>query len=169
MTSFSLRSLRLRPGEEYRDAKEVELQPLVLGGQRYLPVPDKVDADLLVSRVSSGTVFELRYSARLHGPCYRCLADAVLDVSVSAREYQATNPGESDELRTPYLVDDQLDLSAWAHDALVLALPDQILCRIDCAGLCPVCGADLNVQPHEHDDQELDSRWAALSELRDRL
>jgi uncharacterized protein len=169
MTSFSLRSLRLRPGEEYRDAKEVELQPLVLGGQRYLPVPDKVDADLLVSRVSSGTVFELRYSARLHGPCYRCLSDAVLDVSVSAREYQATNPGESDELRTPYLVDEQLDLSAWAHDALVLALPDQILCRVDCAGLCPVCGADLNVQPHEHDDQELDSRWAALSELRDRL
>jgi uncharacterized protein len=169
MTSFSLRSLRLRPGEEYRDAKEVELQPLVLGGQRYLPVPDNVDADLLVSRVSSGTVFELRYSARLHGPCYRCLSDAVLDVSVSAREYQATNPGEADELRTPYLADDQLDLSAWAHDALVLALPDQILCRPDCAGLCPVCGADLNVQPHEHDDQELDSRWAALSELRDRL
>jgi uncharacterized protein len=169
MTSFSLRSLRLRPGEEYRDAKEVELQPLVLGGQRYLPVPDKVDADLLLSRVSSGTVFELQYSARLHGPCYRCLADAVLDVPVSAREYQATNPGESDELRTPYLVDEQLDLSAWARDALVLALPDQILCRLDCAGLCPVCGADLNAQPHEHDDQELDSRWAALSELRDRL
>jgi uncharacterized protein len=169
MTSFSLRSLRLRPGEEYRDAKEVELQPLMLGGQRYLPVPDRVDADLLVSRVTSGTVFELRYSARLHGPCYRCLSDAVLDVSVSAREYQATSPGESDELRTPYLVDEQLDLSAWAHDALVLALPDQILCRLDCAGLCPVCGADLNVQPHEHDDQELDSRWAALSELRDRL
>ena len=169
MTSFSLRSLRLRPGEEYRDAKEVELRSLVLGGQRYLPVPDKVDADLLVSRVSSGTVFELRYAARLHGPCYRCLSDAVLDVSVSAREYQATNPGEADELRTPYLVDDQLDLTAWARDALVLALPDQILCRLDCAGLCPVCGAELNVQPHEHDDQELDSRWAALSELRDRL
>jgi uncharacterized protein len=169
MTSFSLRSVRLRPGEEYRDTKEVELQPLVLGGQRYLPVPDKVQADLLVSRVSSGTVFELRHTARLHGPCYRCLADAVLDIPVSAREYQATNPGESDELRTPYLVDDRLDLSGWAHDALVLALPDQILCREDCAGLCPVCGADLNVQPHEHDDQELDSRWAALSELRDRL
>lgn len=169
MTSFSLRSLRLRPGEEYRDTKEVELQPLVLGGQRYLPVPEKVQSDLLVSRVSSGTVFELRYNARLHGPCYRCLADAVLDVPVFAREYQATSPGESDELRTPYVRNDQLDLSGWGHDALVLALPDQILCRPDCAGLCPVCGADLNVQPHEHDDQELDSRWAALSELRDRL
>ena len=65
--------------------------------------------------------------------------------------------------------DDQLDLSAWARDALVLELPDKILCREDCAGLCPVCGRDFNTDPHQHDDEELDSRWAALSELRDRL
>lgn len=169
MTVFSLRSVRLRPGEEYRDEKEVELQPLLLGGQRYLPVPEKVQAELVVSRVSSGTVFELRYTARLHGPCYRCLADAVLDVPVSAREYQATSPGESDELRTPYVANDQLDLSSWARDALVLELPDKILCRPGCAGLCPVCGVDLNAKPHEHEDEELDSRWSALAELRDRL
>jgi uncharacterized protein len=169
MKGFSLRALRLRPGEEYRDEHEVELQPLMLGGQRYLPVPEKAQAGLVVSRVSSGMVFELRYDARLHGPCYRCLADAVLDLPVSAREYQATNPGESDELSTPYVANDQLNLSGWARDALVLALPDKILCRPDCAGLCPVCGVDLNDQPHEHDDEQLDSRWAALSELRDRL
>jgi uncharacterized protein len=169
MTSFSLRSVRLRPGEEWRDRQEVELQPLMLGGQRYLPVPEKVDAELVISRAASGTVFELRFRARLHGPCYRCLADAVLDVPISAREYQATSPGESDELKTPYVENDQLDLSGWARDGLVLALPDKILCREDCAGLCPVCGVDLNDNPHEHDDEQLDSRWAALSELKDRL
>jgi DUF177 domain-containing protein len=169
VTSFSLRSLRLRPGEEHRDRKEVELQPLLLGGQRYLPVPEKVDAELVVSRAASGTVFELRFPARLHGPCYRCLADAVLDIRISGREYQATSPGESDELQTPYVEKDQLDLSGWARDALVLALPDKILCREGCAGLCPVCGVDLNKSPHEHDDEQLDSRWAALSELREKL
>jgi len=77
MTSFSLRSLRLRPGEEHREPKEIALEPISLGGQRYLPVPDKVQAELAVSRAQSGTVFELRYKTRLHGPCYRCLADAV--------------------------------------------------------------------------------------------
>ena len=92
MTSFSLRSVRLRPGEEHRDEQEVELQPLVLGGQRYLPVPEKVPAELAISLGTSGMIFELRYQARLHGPCYRCLADAVLDVPISVREYQATNP-----------------------------------------------------------------------------
>jgi len=168
MTSFSLRSLRLRPGEEHRDEQEIALEPISLGGQRYLPVPDKVQGELVVSRAQSGTVFELRFHTRLHGPCYRCLADAVVDVGVSGREYQADNP-ESDELKTPYVKDDQLDLTAWARDALVLELPDKILCREDCAGLCPVCGRDFNDAPHQHDDEELDSRWAALSELRDRL
>ncbi len=169
MTSFSLRTLRLRPGEEHRDEQEIALEPVWLGGQRYLPVPEKVNAELSVSRATSGTVFELRFQTRLHGPCYRCLADAVIDVDVAAREYQATAAEDSDELRTPYVANDQLDLSTWARDALVLELPDKILCRPDCAGLCPVCGRDLNSDPHMHDDEELDTRWAALSELKDRL
>ena len=168
MTSFSLRSIRLRPGEEHREEKEVALEPLWLGGQRYLPVPEKVPSELVVSRASSGTVFELRFRTRLHGPCYRCLADAVVDVDIAGREYQATS-ADSDELKTPYVENEQLDLTAWARDALVLELPDKILCRPDCAGLCPVCGRDLNVEPHVHEEVEVDSRWAALSELKDRL
>ncbi len=169
MTTLNLRTIRLRSGEQFTDGREVQLEPLELGGQRYLPVPEKVPAELSISRATTGTVFELRFRTRLHGPCYRCLADAALGLPISALEYEATSPGSADELRTPYLVDDKLDLSAWARDALALALPDKILCRPDCAGLCPICGKDLNRQPHTHDDEELDSRWAALAELRDRL
>ena len=169
MKNFNLRSARLRPGEEYRDEIELELTPLEYGGQRYLPVPDTIPAELVISRASTGTVFELRFAARLHGPCYRCLEDAALDVPVNAREYQATNPEGSDELRTPYLVDDLLDVQGWARDAIALALPEQILCRADCAGLCPVCGKNLNLEPHEHEEERSDPRWAALAELRDRL
>jgi len=169
VTSFNLRQVKLRSGEQYRDEQEVALEPLVFGGQRYVPVPETVAAELVVSRASTGTVFELRFDARLHGPCQRCLADAVVERRVEGREYQATNPGGDEELKTPYLADQRLDLSAWARDALALDLPDQILCRPDCAGLCPVCGKDLNVEPHEHEDEAVDSRWAALADLRDRL
>jgi uncharacterized protein len=169
MTSFSLRSVKLRPGEQYRDAKEVELTPIELGGQRYLPVPATVEAELTLSRASTGTVFELRFPARIHGPCFRCLTDAVVELPISAREYQAASADAAEELRTPYVVDNQLRLSDWAHDALVLALPDKILCRADCAGLCPVCGRDLNLEPHEHVEDVSDPRWAALAELRERL
>ena len=166
MKTFNLRTLRLRPGEEHRDEVELELEPFQLGGQRYLPVPEKVPAELAISRASTGTIFELRFAVRLHGPCYRCLDDAVLDLPISAREYQATNPGDAEELTTQYVVDDRLDLAAWARDATALALPDKILCRPDCAGLCPVCGADLNEAGPEHAHERApDPRWAKLREL----
>jgi uncharacterized protein len=168
MTTLNLRTIKLRSGEQFRDELEIELEPLELGGQSYLPVPQKVPAEVTVTRASTGTVFELSYRVLLHGPCYRCLEDAVLELPISAREYQATTP-ESDEMRTPYLDDDKLDLSGWARDALALALPDKILCKPDCAGLCPVCGKDLNAEPHEHDEPKTDSRWSALEALKERL
>jgi len=129
-------------------------------------VPGTVPAELAITKASTGTVFQLGFTARLHGPCYRCLGDAVLELPISAREYQATNPEGSDELRTPYLVDDSLELTAWARDAVALALPDKILCRPDCAGLCPECGKNLNDEPHTHEEAEADPRWAALEALR---
>lgn len=169
MTVFNVRTARLRAGEQFRDVQTVDLQPLELGGQRYVPVPESPEAALTLTRTSSGLVLELELEVRVIGPCVRCLADAGLSLHVASREYQATSPGETDELTTPYLVDDKLDLSAWARDAVALALPDQILCKEDCAGLCPVCGRDLNREPHEHESEAADPRWAALSELRDRL
>jgi len=167
--TFNLRTVKLRPGEEYRDEVELPLEPFELGGQRYLPVPEKVPAELAISRASTGSVFELRFGVRLHGPCFRCLDDAVLDLPVSAREYQATSPGDAEELTTQYVVDDRLELGTWARDVTALALPDKILCRPDCAGLCPVCGLNLNDEPHTHAEEAVDPRWSGLAELRDRL
>jgi len=85
---------------------------------------------------------------------------------VEAREYQATARDADDELRSEYVVDGDLDLDAWARDLIGLGLPDQILCRADCAGLCPVCGKDLNLEPHEHEEAAVDPRWEALEALR---
>jgi uncharacterized protein len=168
MTVFDLRSARLRPGEEQRDAQEIELGPFTLAGQRYDAVPEPVPSELTITRANTGTVLALRFGVRLHGPCQRCLADAVVERDLHVREYPATNP-DSDELTTPYVSDDRVDLTQWARDTLALSLPEQILCRTDCAGLCPVCGKDLNREPHVHEDAEPDPRWAALAELRDRL
>jgi uncharacterized protein len=168
MTSFDLRQAKLRPGEEHREALEVELGAFEFGGQRYLPVPEQVAALLVVTRALTGTVFGLGFTARLHGPCYRCLGDAVLEVPIDAREYQHEAP-DDDELTTPYLAEGTLDVSSWARDAVALALPEKILCRPDCAGLCPECGKNLNDEPHEHEAATVDPRWAALEALRDEL
>jgi uncharacterized protein len=169
VTIFNVRTAKLRSGDQFRDVREVELEPLELGGQRYVPVPETPEAAFALTQTSSGLVLELELDVRLIGPCFRCLGDAGLSLHVESREYQATNPGESDELTTPYLEDDRLDLSAWARDAIALSLPDKILCKADCAGLCPVCGRDLNREPHAHEEEGGDPRWAALAELKDRL
>jgi uncharacterized protein len=167
MTTYPLRRLRLRVGDEHREAVTIALQPFDLGGERYLPVPGEVEAALEAQRATSGDVFRLSFATRLHGPCMRCLRDAVADVTVDAREYHAAAADAPDDLKTEYVVGGELQLSQWAHDSIATALPDQILCRKSCAGLCPVCGKDLNDEPHSHDDTAADPRWAALEALRE--
>ena len=132
-------------------------------------MPAEAVSELTIHRATGGDVFRLRFHTRLHGPCMRCLEDAVIDVSVDGREYHSADNRADEQLRSVYVVDDRLDLSAWARDAIALELPEQILCRADCAGLCPVCGLDLNREPHEHVQESHDPRWSALEDLRDRL
>ena len=169
MTFLDLRSLHLRPGEVRREEIDVDLEPFVLGGQRYEPVPATTHAVLDISQASGATVFDLRAPVHLTGPCMRCLNFAELDVEVSGREFHNADAPPGDELRSEYVVDGKLAVGTWIRDATALALPDPILCRPDCAGLCPVCGKDLNLEPHEHADLETDPRWAALEQLRDDL
>jgi uncharacterized protein len=168
MTSFSLRQVKLRPGEQYRDEIPVELEPFEFGGQRYVPVPEEVPAELEITRANTGTVFSLAFHARLHGPCYRCLADAVLDLDIRGREYQAESP-EDEQMTTQYVSGNNLEVSDWARDQVALALPDKILCRPDCAGLCPECGKNLNDEPHTHEEEHGDPRWAVLETLKNDL
>ena len=164
--NFDLGGLHLTSGEGRELELNVALEPLQLGGERYAPDPKVVPVRLGISRTTgSGYALRLRFDATLEGPCMRCLEDASPTHSVDARE--VSQPGEGEELASPYVADEVLDIQGWAHDALALVLPATLLCREDCAGLCAVCGADLNTAGpgHQH-APEPDSRWAKLSELR---
>ncbi len=162
---FELGRLGLSPGEARRLDIEVALGPVELGGERYEPEAEVVPATLDVARTTTGHTMRLRFDATLAGPCARCLEDARATVVVDASEIDQPSGGE--ELRSPYLTGDELDLRAWARDALVLSLPVRILCREDCRGLCPECGIDLNNAGSDHrHERPRDSRWAKLSELK---
>jgi DUF177 domain-containing protein len=169
VTTVDLGTLRLRPGEVRKETLEVELEHFVLGGQRYEATPASIPVELEISQASGATVFDMRLHAHLNGACMRCLGFAELDRTVSAREFYDPDAPAADELHSDYVVNDQLQLSTWARDVVALELPEQILCRDDCAGLCPVCGKDLNIEPHEHLERELDPRWAALEGLKETL
>ncbi|HWA54129.1 MAG TPA: DUF177 domain-containing protein [Solirubrobacterales bacterium] len=162
-----LTRLSLAHGEGRRLELPVRLEPLELGGQIYAVVPETVTGRLDVSRPSNGYAFRLRFPLRIEGPCMRCLEGAALETEVDVREAAQENT-EDEELTSPYVSDDELDLGRWAHDAAVLAIPSQFLCRPDCAGLCPVCGESLNdADPADHEhDTGTDPRWAKLKELK---
>ena len=164
--TIDLETLSLRPGDGQRLDLRVRVDDVSLGGLRYGVTGGAVDARLDISRPLAGYALRLRFEAPLEGACVRCMADARPVIEVDAREVD--QPGEVEELHSPYVEDDQLELAAWAHDALVLAPPAKILCREDCRGLCAVCGADLNdVDPSEHRHEEaVDPRWAKLGEIR---
>lgn len=161
-----LTRLSLSSGEAATVAVPVRPGPLELGGQDYTADPETVEAQLDVSRTSSGFALRLRLAVGLDGPCQRCLAEAGAGVEVDAREVDQLGAGD-EELRSPYVEGEELDVGRWARDAVVLALPAQVLCRPDCAGLCSVCGESLNdADPELHRHQSGgDPRWAKLREL----
>ncbi len=164
--SFDLNGLRLTSGEGRRLDLAVRIAPFTLGADEYPVDPDVVPVRLDVSRTTGQAyALRLRLDAVLRGPCMRCLEPAEARFEVDAREI--SQPGAGDELDSPYVTDGVLDLGAWARDALALTLPRAILCREDCAGLCPECGADLNVAGPDHRHAaEPDPRWSKLSEIK---
>jgi DUF177 domain-containing protein len=169
VTTVDLRTLRLKPGEVRSETLDVEVDPFMLGGQRYEATPATIPVELEISQPSGATVFDLQLHAHLSGACMRCLGFAEVDRPVTAREFFDPDAPVSDDLHSDYVVNHHLQLSRWVRDAIALELPEQILCREDCAGLCPVCGKDLNEEPHEHLERDPDPRWAALEGLRENL
>jgi uncharacterized protein len=166
-TIVDLSRLNLSHGEGKRIELPVRLEPVELGGQTYAANPVSVQTRLEISRPSGGFAFRIQFPVHLEGPCMRCLEAAQLDLEVEAREINASLTDDED-LRSPYVEDDQLDIGRWAHDATILALPTRILCRPDCLGLCPTCGVPLNdADPADHQHESAkDPRWAALDDLK---
>lgn len=118
---------------------------------------------------NTGIVVRGTVSARYRDTCRRCLAEVRDTVTVEIGELYQREITDPDAYP---LEGEQLLLAPLVREHLLLALPDAPLCRADCPGLCPVCGADKS-NPTEADCGCVvgasDPRWAALDALRERL
>ena len=165
--TLDLGRLKLSSGEGSSAELTVAVDPLAFGGQTYTAGDGEMEARLDVSRTTgAGYSLRLRFDLRLSGPCMRCLEDAGAPVEVDAREVHQPAAGDDEDLISAYVEDGELDLRSWARDALVLALPVQIVCDEACRGLCAVCGQNLNEDPDHAHEREPDPRWAKLWELK---
>jgi uncharacterized protein len=162
---FDLGRLQLSSGQSRRVDVRVELEELEFGGQRYSSRARLTDGLLDATRTKHGYSLRLRFHAELDGPCMRCLEDSETGLAIDAREVD--QPGGGDDLSSPYVDGDELDVRSWARDALALALPAQIVCRPECRGLCAVCGENLNeADPSHAHERPSDSRFAKLAEIK---
>ncbi len=129
-----------------------------------------VEADAVLDSVDGGIEVTATVVAPWSGECRRCLKPVGGRIEAHVREmYRPRPPGEPpDEDEETYpLSGELLDLRPLVRDAVLLELPIAPLCREDCAGLCPTCGADLNEGPCSCPPAGGDPRWAVLDALRE--
>jgi uncharacterized protein len=146
---------------------EVDSTLLELGDDRI--APQDVPVSFHLESTNTGIVVRGTVSARYHDTCRRCLKDLTDRTAVEIGEIYQREITDPDAYP---LEGEQLNLAPLVREHLLLALPDAPLCRADCPGLCPVCGADRS-NPAEADCgcsvAAADPRWEALEALRERF
>jgi uncharacterized protein len=164
--AVDVRELLQRPGAHKHVVVHAPLSDLATPVAS-VPPDRPVTVDAEIESVVEGLLVTGRVTATAVVHCARCLRDFGLELEVEVRELFALEPGDDEDEGYAVLPDDRLPLDTMARDALVLGFPAFPLCRPDCAGLCPVCGADRNSSDCGHGGTEqLDPRWAGLADLR---
>lgn len=117
-----------------------------------------------------------RITAQAEVDCDRCLKpvavpiDTKFDVTyIPAADYAAGAAAaelQEADLNVSVYEDETIDVDELVREQVLLALPRRALCREDCQGLCPACGADKNTDACSCETKEMDPRWAALKDLR---
>lgn len=176
MLSYNVASLlRAAPGTERRYIVE----PLNMELYPDLELAAPIEGEVRLQRTGRSILARAHLSTAIETPCSRCLTTVVAPIAVDIEEValplidiDTGLPVDPDEQPDALRLDDhhELDLAEPIREAISLAEPVALLCRPDCRGLCTVCGIDLNtVAEHDHPDESLDPRLAALAELRDKI
>jgi uncharacterized protein len=163
------RELPRRPGA-MRPVRRTVPAPADLGVELIgVPAGADLDLDLRLESVSEGVLVSGTVVAPITGECGRCLRPITDSVRVPIQELYAyehsTTEETTDEDEVGRLHGDLIDLEPALRDAVVLALPTNPVCRPECPGLCPECGVPFDDLPADHNHEQVDPRWAALSQL----
>ena len=132
--------------------------------------------DLRLDRTSRGILVRACLAGSLEAECSRCLKPLVAEVSLSIEEefiptldvhtgeHLTLEEGDADA----YRINERhiLDLTIPVQQYWALSLPMAAVCSESCAGLCPVCGAEIGAEGHLCSVEQVDARWSKLAELK---
>lgn len=130
-------------------------------GEHEFSLPGGIDYDVVLTNAGEGILATGLLRAHVEGTCDRCLDPAEFDVTGEVDEYflfhEPDEPFEQDEEEGPDYslvgADKTIDLTEALSSALIMETPFVVLCRPDCKGLCPICGANLNHEDCGHASQ----------------
>lgn len=158
----NIAELLRRSGSIREIDKQVDASLFDFADERIV-VDSMVDVGLTLEALTDGIVVHGTVRADWRGECRRCLRPMTGRAQAEVQElYQVVI---SDPDAYP-IVGEQLDLLEMTRENVLLAVPIAPLCRTDCPGLCPQCGADLQSAPCSCSREVRDERWAALDDLK---
>lgn len=131
-----------------------------------VPEGTPLQLDLKLESVVEGVLVTGVVNTQLAGQCARCLTQITRPGHFEMTELYYY-PGRDAEEDAGFVENELIDLEPAIRAAVVLDLPFSPVCRSDCAGLCPVCGANLNDHPDHRHREEIDPRWAGLTGIVD--
>jgi uncharacterized protein len=137
----------------------VEAEPI---GVVHSALAGEIELHLVLEALNDGIAVRGSIGVPWAGVCRRCLASVNGVDTVEIDELYQKTVIDPDAF---VIEDGQLDLNPLVRETALLALDDERLCRPDCAGLCPNCGVDRNIERCECDNEVVDPRWAALDSL----
>ncbi|MBP9663741.1 MAG: DUF177 domain-containing protein [Pyrinomonadaceae bacterium] len=144
-----------------------------LAGEARLTAPAVFSGEIF--RDDTRTYLGGMITATVEADCTRCLEPVIRafeipfrDVFVDASMEATKSEAEIDEadLDESLVIGGRVDLAEVVREQILLALPEQILCKEDCGGLCPICGGNRNLIDCSCENDEIDPRWAGLRDLK---
>lgn len=154
-----------RPGTT-RDISLVVPASLFDFGDSRIADDSNVDVKLHLESLTDGIVVRGELSGHWQLQCRRCLRPVDDESVANVDELYQRVPDNPDAYP---LNGEQLDLQPMVRELVLLSLPESPLCRAECPGICPQCGADLQSDTCVCGAQVTDERWAVLDELRQQM
>lgn len=143
-----------------------ELEPAELNiTEEDLPITGTVTVQGTISNAGDVLLLRATVQAKVHRVCGRCLK--AFTGTNTAEVLEKFYPASAENIENDAFIYefDVVDMTEPIRESLLLAEPLQALCRIDCQGLCPVCGADRNEGSCGCDTTTVDPRLATLKQF----
>jgi uncharacterized protein len=150
------------PGSEYKFSMSINLDPVLIGGQKVNFLPSSILKGC-IRNVGNGILLQARLNFSVTLVCSRCLEKFSRSLNSNIDQlYVFPEKQEGVFEEQLYLTNNQIEISGAITESAILEIPFNPICQDNCAGLCPTCGKNKNLYPHNCEVKTVDSRMKIL-------